>query len=152
MAVQTSAGITLAISAALPATNDAAGFEALTDFETVGEIESIGEYGIVYNPITFTALGDRRVRKFKGSYDPGEPGIALAIDRDDTGQLLARTALADDADYSFKVTFQDGDIDYYQGKVMSFTTNPSSVDDILMGNMNIGINSDPVAVPFVAGP
>ena len=146
MAVQTSAGITLELSATLPATFDSAGFEAVTGLELVGEIESIGEFGIVYNPVTFTALSDRRVRKFKGSYDPGEPGIALAIDRDDAGQQLARTALASDDDYTIKITYQDGSADYFTGKVMSFTTNPSSVDNILMGNMNIGVNSDPVEV------
>ena len=146
MAVQTSAGIKLSISSSLPATNDESGFDALADFDLIGEVESIDAFGITYNNVEFTALDNRRVRKFKGSYDPGTPGITLAIDRSDAGQTTAKAALDSDSDYSFKIEYQDGSIDYYVGKVMSFTTNPGGVDNIVMGNMTIGINDDPVEV------
>jgi len=145
MAIQTSAGASIAIASGLPATNDEAGFEALS-FDTIGEVESIGEYGIVYNEVNYTALNNRRVRKFKGSYNPGNSDISLAIDKDDAGQTAAKAALNSDAEYSFQITFQDGSIDYYTGRVMSFTTNISGVDNMTMGNMQIGVNSEFVEV------
>lgn len=145
MAVATSAGSKIAISIPLPATQDDTGYEALT-FEDIGEVESIDEYGITYNPVTFTALADRRTRKFKGSYDPGDPTVSIAIDRDDAGQDDCRTALNQDENVAFSVTYQDGTIDYFEAKVLSFTTNVGSVEDITMASMQIGINSDLVTV------
>lgn len=146
MAVQTSAGTTIAIDPALPATNDSAGFGALTAFEAIGEVESIGEYGVEYNEVTFTALGDRKVRKLKGSYNPGTVAITVALDKSDAGQTAIQTALDSDADVSFRVTLQDGAIEYFTGKVMSYTTNVSNVDSITMSTINVGINSDIVDV------
>ena len=145
MAIQTSAGATIAISASLPATQDEAGYSGLT-FDKIGEVESIGPYGITYNEVTYTALDNRRVRKFKGSYNPGNSDITLAIDREDAGQTTAKAARDSDAEYAFEITFQDGSIDYYTGRVMSFTTNIAGVDSMTMGSMQIGINSDPVEV------
>lgn len=145
MAVATSAGSTIAISIPLPATEDDTGYAALS-WDEIGEVESIDEYGITYNPVTFTALKDRRVRKFKGSYDPGDPTISLALDKDDTGQDTAVEARDLDADVAFRVTYQDGSIDYFSGKVMSFTKNIGSVEDITMASMQIGINTDFVEV------
>lgn len=146
MAAQTSAGSTIEIAPTLPATYDDTGFAALTDFELVGEVESIGEFGTEYNEVTFTALENRRVRKFKGSYNPGSIVITAALDSADVGQTAVESALDNDSDVSFKVTLQDGAIRYFAGKVMSYTTNISSVDNITMTSINVGINTDIVAV------
>jgi len=146
MAAQTSAGTTIHISSSLPASYDQAGYDALSDFDAIGEVESIGEFGTEYNEVTFTALDNRRVRKFKGSYNPGTIQISAALDGSDAGQAAAEAALDSDADVSFKVTLQNGAIKYFSGKVMSYTTNVSSVDNITMSSINIGINTDIVAV------
>ena len=145
MTVATSAGATIGISVSLPAGDEQTDFEALS-FDLIGEVESIAEYGTTYNPVTFTALADRRVRKFKGSYDNGDPTLSIGLDRDDAGQQAAITARDQDADVAFAVTYQDGSIDYFTGKVMSFTRNIGSVENITMANMSIGINSDFVEV------
>lgn len=146
MTVKTSAGSSISIDPALPATNDDAGFEALTDFELIGEVESIGAFGTEYNEVTFTALDNRRVRKFKGSYNPGTIALTAGLDNADTGQAAIQAALDVDDDVSFKVELQDGSIEYFTGKVMSYTTEISSVDNITMTTMNVGINSDIVKV------
>lgn len=146
MAVQTTAGLTIELTSALPATVDQAGFEAVTGFTKLGSVESFGEFGDTYTPVTFLPLDDPRLQKYKGSVDPGDPTLALAIDRADGGQIVAKAALASYDDYSFKLTYQDGSIDYFLGKVMSFTTNPSGSDNILMGSMATGINSQIVEV------
>lgn len=143
--VMTSAGSTIGIVDEIPATMDDTGFEALT-LVNIGEVESISAFGTEYNPVTFTALDNRRVRKFKGSYDPGTISLTVAIDGDDAGQIAAEAALDVDNDVSFGVTTQDGTKRYFTGKVMSFTTNVSSVDNITMADISIGINSDIVKV------
>lgn len=141
MAAQTSAGSTIGISSALPASESTTDYGTLT-FNTIGEVESIGEFGTEYNEVTFTDLASRRVRKFKGSYNPGSIALTVALDASDTGQGDVATALDSDADVAFEVTLQDGSIKYFSGKVMSYTTNISSVDNITMASINIGINTD----------
>lgn len=138
---QSSAGTTLSISAAQPATYTTGGFLALT-FTEVAEIVDLGELGETYNTVTHSPLSSRIVHKFKGAYDPGELAITLAVARTDAGQVLMKTALGDDDDYSFKVTYQDGAISYFSAKVMSFKTTVGGVDSILGGTATVAINND----------
>jgi hypothetical protein len=142
---QSSAGTTISLSAALPATYNAAGFAALT-FTALGEVTNIGEFGKVYTLITHNPLATRKTEKLKGSYNNGSATLALAIDKDDAGQILATTASDSDAAYSVEVVYQDGSIDYFTALVMSFTTNIAGVDDILSGSINIELDDDIVPV------
>lgn len=151
MAVQTSAGVDFALSLSQPATEDDSGYSALT-YTSVGEVESIDEYGIEFETTEFTSLKDRKVRKYKGSYNPGETSLTLGRDPTDEGQALGRQALMMDEDVSFKVTYQDGAVDYFMGKVTSYTTDIQDADSITMSSMNIAINSDTVSVPAPASP
>jgi hypothetical protein len=145
MAIMTSAGSTLGISASLPATEDATGYNALT-YTSVGEITDLGEFGTEYSTVNFTALGNRRVRKFKGSYNNGALQLQLGRDTADAGQTLLRTALASDNDYSFKVTLQNGTKLYFKGKVMSYKTQVGSVDQITAASTTVEVVSDVVEV------
>lgn len=146
--VQTSAGTTIAISAALPATDDAMGYNALT-WTAIGEVTDLGEFGREYATVTHTPVASRRTIKRKGSYNNGTMALQLALDRDDAGQVLVKTALASDANKAFRITYQDGSKDYFSAMVMSFKTNVGSVDQILSGSINLEINTDiiPVALP-----
>ena len=141
MTAQTSAGTSIALSASAPATYDAVGFAALT-FTALGEVTNIGEFGRVYNLVTHNPLATRRTEKYKGSFDDGSLSLDLAVDCTDAGQILAKAALASDDSYSFQVTYQDGTIDYFSAKTMSFTTNPASVDSILAGSIAIEVDND----------
>lgn len=145
MGAQTSAGTSIALSAAAPATYDAVGFAALT-FTDLGEVTNIGEFGRVYNLVTHNPLATRRTEKFKGSFDDGSLSLDLAVDSVDAGQILAKAALASDDSYSFEVTFQDGSIAYFSAQTMSFTTNVQGVDAILSGSMAIEVDNDIVEV------
>ena len=146
--VQTSAGTTIAISAVLPATDDAAGYAALT-WAAIGEVTDLGEFGREYATVTHNPVASRRTIKRKGSYNDGTMVLQLALDRDDAGQILVKTALASDANKAFRITYQDGSKDYFSAMVMSFKTNVGSVDQILSGSINLEINTDiiPVALP-----
>ena len=145
MAVQTTAGTTLSLIATAPATYDAAGFATLsTTMKEVGEIVDIGEWGREYNLVTHNPIGDRRTVKLKGSYNDGQIALQLGRDITDEGQLLLKAALDDDADYSFMITFQDGSIQYFGAKVMSYTTNGGGVDQVLGASVVIEISGDTI--------
>lgn len=147
--VFTSAGTLLAISATLPATHDQAGFEAIAsgDWETVGEITDMGEFGREYNLVTHNPIGNRRTVKRKGSYNDGALPLTLGrIPGTDTGQALLRTAVDDDASYSVRVTLQDGAILYFTVQVMSYTANVGTVDQITQAASNLEIDNDIIEV------
>jgi len=145
MAVMTSAGSTLALSAAAPATIDAAGFGALT-YTTVGEITDLGEVGKEYNVVNHSPLGDRRIRKFKGSYNNGSMQIQMGRDVDDAGQTLLRAALDSDANYSFKLTLQNGRKMFFQAQTTAYKTSIGSVDQITSASTTIEVVSEIVEV------
>lgn len=138
---QTSAGTVIAVSNALPATHDVVGFEALS-FDDVGEVTDLGEYGREYNLVTHNPLAGRRTVKRKGSFDDGSIDMELAIDVGDTGQTSLKTGLDSDQSYSFKVTHQDGNIDYFTAQIMSFTKNVGSVDQIYAASVSLEIDND----------
>lgn len=149
MTAMTSAGTTLGISASAPATFSEAGFEILV-YTEIGEITDIsGDIGRSYNLVTHNPLATRGTKKFKGAFNSGSVTLQLAIDRADAGQILAKAALLSDADYSFQITFQDGTVTYFRGKVMSFPVNPGSVDSITSGTITIEITADDDGNDFV---
>ncbi len=150
MTAMTSAGTTLGISSGSPATFNEVGFEALAPYTDIGEVTDIGgDIGRVYNLVTHNPIGSRATQKFKGSYNSGSVTLSLAMDRTDAGQILAKTARNSDADYSFCLTFQDGSITYFRGKVMSFPVNPGSVDSITAASITIEITADDDGNDFV---
>lgn len=142
----TSAGTTLSISAAAPATYNAAGFAALTWTE-IGEVSDLGEFGRTYNLVTFNTLGNRRTVKRKGSYNDGTIAAQMARTPSDAGQTILTAAVDSDASYSVKIVLQDGTIFYTTAQVMSYTTNIGSVDQITSATVNLEIDNDIVEVP-----
>lgn len=149
MPVNTAAGARFSIGTTAPATDEAS-YEA-DNWVEVGEIENLGEFGDQVSSATFTALADRRVRKFKGTYDAGDMELTLGFDSGDEGQTALNGALKDSKshDYNFKVELEDGDIFYFSGKVMSRRIAPGSAEDVVKANVSIAINS---AVIEIAAP
>lgn len=145
MAVQSGAGAALAVSATLPATNDASGFGAVS-FTNIGEVTNLGEFSRQYNLITYTALDERQIKKLKGSYDEGTIPVSLAYDPSDAGQAILEAARDSDNNYSFRVTLQDGTFFYFQAKVTSYTVNVSGVDDVTSSTCQIAITEQIVKV------
>ena len=88
----TSAGTTIGISAALPATYTQAAFAALA-FTEIGEVSDLGEFGREYNIVKFNPLKDRRTVKRKGSFDDGTVQVQLAKAATDAGQILLKSAV-----------------------------------------------------------
>lgn len=148
MSVGTTAGTKLGISAGVPATYDVAGYAALT-YTNVGNIEDAGEHGRVYAEVTFNPIAERGTQKFKGSFNEGNKTLSIGYDSDDAGMILLKTALNSDADYAFEVEYPNGDIDYFQAKVMSLVKQASTVDTIRMVSVELSITTSSTGVGIV---
>jgi hypothetical protein len=140
----TSAGSTIAISAALPATFDADGFGDLT-FTTIGGVEKLGTIGAVYAKVEFQPLSGPK-EKHKGSKDNGSLAPSMSFIEDDAGQTLMRTASDSNNNYSFEVTYPTGAIRYFYGRVFGMPEDTEGADSIIMTTPTIEINSDIVRV------
>ncbi len=149
MTGMTSAGATLAISAAAPATKDAAGYGALTLTE-IGGIEKLGTLGASFNKVEFQPLKGPK-EKYKGSADYGALQPSLATDTSDAGQILLQTAADDETQklYSFKVTYPDGAKRFFQGRVFGSPETADGADSMLMQNPTIEICTKVVKVAAV---
>jgi len=122
-------------------------FEALVWTE-VGEVEDLGEFGDEASEITFTALADRRTRKFKGTFNAGTITATAGSDPSDAGQAAMIAAFDSDLDYPFRVTLNDqltlGGTPttlYFGGKVMSKRRNVGNVENVVRQNYPVGINT-----------
>lgn len=99
----TGAGATFGLSAGQPATFNEAGYEALT-FTTIGKITDLGQVpSRVYEVVRLAYLASAGMDKAKGGFDLGSQTITMAIDADDTGQILLDTATNSTAVYSVKI-------------------------------------------------
>lgn len=148
MAVRTSAGTTLRVSAAAPGTFNSAGYAALT-FTAVGEITDLGEFGREYALVTHNPVGNRSTQKFKGSFNEGTINLSLGLDTDDAGQILLKTASNADTAYSFEIVTQNTDKYYFQAMVMSFKVGVGSVDSITTATVTLELTTSSGGVGIV---
>lgn len=135
-------GTFLAISDDLPATEDVAGYTAVgVVFVTIGEVTEIPEFGPAHEVVTHVPLSTGLTAKYHGAKNNGSLTVPMALDISDAGQTLAKTALANKDRHSFRVTYADGSIDFFQGKVMSFTRG-ASIGAVVSASVMIEIETD----------
>ena len=141
MTSSTSAGTIYAISAGVPATQDKAGYAALA-FTTVGGVESIPAFGAQTTVNTFQPLNGPQ-EKHKGPTNYGSLQIPMAYDKADAGQTLLRTAAdpSNNALYAHAVTYPNGDVRYFQGRVFGLQETPGSATNVLMQTTTVEINT-----------
>lgn len=130
MTVSTSAGTTLAISAAAPATYDAAGYAALT-FTSIGEVSDLGDIpSRVYDIVNWRNIANRGDSKSKGGYTLGSQTVTVGIDPADAGQTLVDTAILSDNAYSVKIAHPKLGTIYARALVMGGTRSYGDVNTI----------------------
>lgn len=140
----TSAGSTLFVSAALPATNDVAGFTALT-WTKVAEIVTIGAFGRKYNLVSHNPIDSRGVVKRKGSYNNGTLQLKMAKAITGAGQAILKTAENSDLAISCRVTEQNGAISYFAAACMGCEVDIGGVDQITGLNVTLEVTEDVVS-------
>lgn len=108
MAIRNYIGSTLYASAALPATNDAAGFAALT-WTKVEKNTTLPTFGFTHSLITAAPLESGITEKVKGMGAGQASDVACELVDADAGQAILRTAARDnEGNMSFKVGFGTG--------------------------------------------
>lgn len=146
--VYSHAGVQLAISQEVANDDlDAAAFALLT-WDTVSNVGSIGEYGINTNMITYDTMDTLVSRKAKGITNAGDPQIEMARTDGDTGQAAMIAAGAPnyfDA-RGFRVTKQDGSIDYLRGLCAGPSSPSGRNEDFDLYVFTLGLNQAPVHV------
>ncbi len=147
MTISTGSGAKLAIGTTAAATT-LAEFEADTYVE-VGEIEDLGEFGDESEEVTFTSLGDGRVRKLKGPRNAGTMAVVAGQDSSDAGQAAMIAAEAEVLDFNFRVTLNDQltiagtpSIHYFRGKVMSKRIQVGQANNVVRRTFNVGLNTE----------
>lgn len=108
--VESLTGAALFISANLPDTYDATGYQS-TDliWTEVGEIEDFGDHGGTKTVTTFIPIKTGTVAKVGGSIDYGTQSLMLGNLAGDAGQALLKTAFeAKNVHYSIKIVYSDG--------------------------------------------
>jgi hypothetical protein len=135
---------------------DETDYSALS-YTEIQEVESIGEFGDQASTITFTSLGDARVRKRKGVRDAGDLNVVVANDPLDAGQQAVVEAQTTEFTYAFKIVLADAadanDTDsvfYFRALVASTRLNVGSANDIIKRTFVVLIDSPVVEVPSVS--
>lgn len=138
MAFDTVASTVLYVSAAQPATDNVAGYAALT-WTLVGEVTDIPSVlGREYNTSTHAPIASAQQTEKKASYKLGNAEFTCAWVDVDAGQIII-SAGADHANaiYSFKLVKQGGAIRYFTAQVMKFVENHGTVDDVVQGKFTL---------------
>lgn len=148
MAKGTVAGTTVGISASTPATFTEAGYKALT-FTTISNITDGDKHGRVYAEVTSSPIDTRSVSKYKGSFNEGNKTLQIDYDSDDAGMILLKAALNSDNDYSFEVAYPNGDIDWFQAKVMSLVKTTAGVDSMRTATVELAITTSSTGIGIV---
>ncbi|MEO1488771.1 MAG: hypothetical protein AAFR88_04945 [Pseudomonadota bacterium] len=133
----TGAEATFSLAAAAPATFNDTGYAALT-FTQVGKLENIGDIPTrVYELVRLQLLESRVTAKQKGSYDLGSQTIRFAIDPDDAGQALVRTAVNSDDSYSIKMNHPELGTIYARALIMGAPATWGSTNDPSMVSLTL---------------
>lgn len=141
-------GATLAITATLPATYDAAGYGATTIvWSTVGLVENFGPHGMTAQITEFTPLDTGVITKIKGSKNYGNMDITLASLPSDSGQDIVEAASESSARYSVKITYPDTSIHYLDVLVYKFENAGGAANDVHKINAGFAVCRKPTIVP-----
>ena len=144
MSKQTSTGTLLGVSAASPATYNQAGYEALT-FTDVGELIDLPEYGPSVQVVESNPLATGITEKFNGFINYGSLSLGLDLDLDDAGQTILEAGVpvppAQFTPHSFKITFPDGTVEYFEGGIFSYTRSAGTSNSMLGSTVLVEINS-----------
>jgi len=153
MGKQTNIGLTVSIVEGLPATQDQAGFEALT-FVKVGQVTNVGPSGATAAEVPSKPLETGITEYFIGFIDFGNMTIDMDFDEDDAGQLLIRDAMdindtSFGKEFSVKLKYLSGTTRYFVGRFFGAPETAGGADSMVTMSTTYRINKQPV---YVAAP
>lgn len=141
-----------------PAVLDLAAFEAITFWQEVGDVGSIGQTGTDTNIVSYDTLNTEVTQKQKGISNAGDPEVECARNPTNKGQIAMRAAAATRYNFAFKIEdadAPDGDTTntiYYNRGVVSGPFRPNGRnEDFILETYRLGLNqkeivADPEAI------
>ena len=153
MSVQLSEGIQtvgtcLSIASGCPPSIDLAGFESLNYVGTV-EVEGYGEIGGTRGEVSWSSLCPGVVSKRPGVKNYGGQSLVLTHVLKDPAQKLLADHFESGEPVSVRMTYINGDRDFYTGYVMSKPKKIGGDSDHVIRQVLIAINSRVIEVPVV---
>lgn len=153
--IQALVGAQIYISATIPETYDAAGYQS-TDFTggwtEITKVEQYGNHGGTKSVTTFTDVASGVVQKVGGSIDYGMLSLILGYVNGDAGQALLKTAFeTNNTHYSIKIDYDDGsaltdEIHFMDVLVTKFEYQDGGANDVRKIACDITICRAPVIV------
>jgi hypothetical protein len=122
-------------------------FQGLTIATEIALITNFGDFGRVFQPVSFQSVADGRTYKMKGGYDDGEIALMLGQDLSDAGQALLKSyaEASNQNTYPFKITLTGAnasyDTIYFGALVASFKTQMGGVNDVIRAAVSLNINT-----------
>lgn len=150
--IESLAGCRIGISATLPATYDTAGYDVSSIiFTPIGQVESMGNHGVVATVTKFTPIDTAVVAKVKGSKDYGVISLSMANLPSDPGQAILKTAseALSNVHYSIEVRYPDDEYHYLDVIVPKLEYVDGAVNDVQKLSVDLEICKKPVIVPQV---
>lgn len=151
MAKQPNTGLKYSIAEGAPATEDGAGYGALS-FTQVKEVTNYPPFGATVAVIESNPLETGVTEKYKGFTNFGSTSVDMDLDTEDAGQQAVISA-AEGANkalmHSHKLEYPSGEVRYFQGQVFSAQENPGGTNSMITLSANIEISS---AILRVAAP
>ena len=143
MAKMTNAGMAVAISASTPATEDVAGYDALT-YTSISGVTSIGAFGAVAALVESNPLETGIVEKYKGMRNYGSMTLELDYDPDAAFNTIIEDAVEGATlqnRHSISVTYPDGKIRYFGVKVFSVPENPGGTNSMVTRSVQLELET-----------
>lgn len=159
MAIFTGAGTIVSMSktSTPPATEDAAGYAALTWTE-LGCITEGFSFGATANQTEVTCLSTGKLQRLSGAIDEGQMELTIAYDDTTEAFPLLRAAVYNRLTYYFKVELPNKQnatgknaIYYFGGKITANAVNIGGADDPVTTSTTVTVNTTPVPVDSTAG-
>ena len=150
MAQYSGSGTCVSVSAASTATRDSAGYSALT-FTQIGELESLGEFNIRNASVSFANLCTGKTSLLKGAEEGVEFDIGVAMDREDAGQAIMKSARESLTQrVSLRIVDNAGDTVYCDAFVMGErVAGGAGTNDVRMNVYSIGVIAPPTGLTAI---
>jgi len=120
-------GVTVAIAASVPATEDASDYAAISTTE-IGKVLSVPETGNTSNAGTVTLLKNGVTQHYNGSKVVSPFAVPYVYSLTDAGQVIARAGENGTTEHTLAITDPDGDVYYIQGVIGSVLQSAREAD------------------------
>jgi hypothetical protein len=116
-------------------------------YTEIGQVEQVPPFGPKYAEVKFTAIADGIVQKFPGELDYGSVDLTLGRSTADAGQDAVIAILGSNLANNFKITLHDQSsvtggtptTYYFKARVLSYTTNLGTVNNVVKASVLLSI-------------